>query len=747
MSRSGIARGGRTALARWFARSALLGSTTMVVAAAFGGCLDRPIKVQDPRETRTVNEVVPVGRVDKIDLLLAIDNSISMKDKQVILGDAVPELVRRFVNPRCLDPSPNPISWKQIELEHPYSASGECPLIDKDGAQVQTEREFRPITDIHVGLISSSLGALGGGLCPNTPPNNDFAHLLTRDDAGGVVPSFEDKGFLAWGGEGGDTDVTSFQSKLKDMVLGVGQDGCGFEMQLESVVRFLVDPKPYKTVQHTGGGAVPDNVEVDVDQEILDQRADFLRPDSLVAVIMLSDENDCSVQATGPAWAVIDGKIKRGTSICETNPDDKCCYSCSEKNPPAECSHDPVCDVSPPLEITSPNLRCWDQKRRFGEDFLYPVQRYVNAFTLDRIDRAKRDLVPESPDDGEENPLLKGRSAGLVYFAGIVGVPWQAIARKDTSNQPDISRGYMTTAELEKAGLFEQLVGDPDNHVRPTDPFMVESLEKRPGSSSLLGADPNEPGNPINMGDRTPETSPLNMQLQYACTFDIDDKPGGPDCGSCTDASCDNPVCNGTVQTHAKALPGLRQLAVVRGMGEQGIAASVCPAEIDPNADEYGYAPAVGSIIDALKEDLKGIQCLPFPLAVEEDTKQVSCLVIESSKDDVCDCEARAGHFTPPEEHERAVDEIKKQSTEHNCFCEVQQLEGDSLDTCLNDDPVPPGVDGWCYVDPTIGSSDLVSECPPAERHIIRPVGDGLPTGGALHIYCTNEANPDQAVE
>ncbi len=31
-----------------------------------------------------------------------------------------------------------------------------------------------------------------------------------------------------------------------------------------------------------------------LDKELLDQRAAFLRPDSVVAAIMISDENDCS---------------------------------------------------------------------------------------------------------------------------------------------------------------------------------------------------------------------------------------------------------------------------------------------------------------------------------------------------------------------------------------------------------------------------------------------------------------------
>ena len=39
-------------------------------------------------------------------------------------------------------------------------------------------------------------------------------------------------------------------------------------------------------------------------ETLLAQRQAFLRPDSLVAVIMLSDENDCSIAVGGSSWIV-----------------------------------------------------------------------------------------------------------------------------------------------------------------------------------------------------------------------------------------------------------------------------------------------------------------------------------------------------------------------------------------------------------------------------------------------------------
>ena len=85
-------------------RTARLAILSLVALAATGpACLNRPIEQADARTTSTVSEALPQSGVDKIDLLLAIDNSLSMADKQKLLQDAVPDLVNRLVNPQCVN--------------------------------------------------------------------------------------------------------------------------------------------------------------------------------------------------------------------------------------------------------------------------------------------------------------------------------------------------------------------------------------------------------------------------------------------------------------------------------------------------------------------------------------------------------------------------------------------------------------------------------------------------------------------
>src|SRR5450755_349598 len=84
----------------------------------------------------------PLQTAAKVDLLFDIDNSASMGDKQAYLAKAVPELVTRLVRPNCFDDVTS-------KLVGP-STLGACPT----GSTI----EFAPVHDMHLGVISSSLG-------------------------------------------------------------------------------------------------------------------------------------------------------------------------------------------------------------------------------------------------------------------------------------------------------------------------------------------------------------------------------------------------------------------------------------------------------------------------------------------------------------------------------------------------------------------------------------------------------------
>ncbi|HET9930116.1 MAG TPA: hypothetical protein VFQ35_05505, partial [Polyangiaceae bacterium] len=429
---------------------------------------------------------VRVGSEQQMDLLFVIDNSASMADKQALLSDAVPGMVRRLANPFCVSLT-DPKIEKQVA-----SANEPCPA--------GFRREFEPLTDLHIGVITSALGSAGGGdgdACATGPGHqleDDQGHLVGTLDRALVVPTYQSAGFLAWDPLGqalppGEAEMSRLEQNFRDLVMLSGDTGCGFEQPLESWYRFLVDPNPPQTtLVNTSGMAEP----VGRDDLLLAQRARFLRPDSLVAVVMLSDENDCSMLGSGQGWLI--GKFSfsgqpfrfpRATAACDRDPNDPCCRACinSESNPPSGCARlkdDPSCAQGEYLEAEDDrfDLRCFDQKRRFGVDLLYPTARYAVGLRNRSLcpssiyrdadcectavkERARRLGLPAPACTSKEvgasvpNPLFTNltstpgfeRDTSQVFLAGIVGVPWQDLATPETLNDP-ARLEYLTAGEL-----------------------------------------------------------------------------------------------------------------------------------------------------------------------------------------------------------------------------------------------------------------------------------------------------------
>ncbi len=781
---------------RWIARvlaskPALLSLAALEVA----GC-GQPVVPIDPNTTNQLVEKLTTQNVDKIDILLAIDNSRSMADKQEVLAAAVPDLLRALVSPLCIN--------LDTGLPDPQQPSG--PLEDCVGAN--SYREFRPVLDVHVGIVSSSLGGLQNGCDTSKPDNdkvglNDRGRLVARlDQSGAAAETYLAKGFLAWDptqeklpkldssgkpipgefdpGEAdldsdsaADANTTALIPSLTDMVKGVGQAGCGYEATLEATYRFLNDPAPPAAIVLEGGLAVAQGV----DDVLLAQRADFLRPDSLVAVIALSDENDCSLRPTGQFYLA--GKtdnafhLPPARSACADDPNDPCCFSCAQADISgcAPQASDPACvapDPGDPDVRDSVNLRCFDQKRRFGIDFLYPTERYTEGFTSLTLTAADGSQVPNPlfPDPSS----LEGKRArdpGLVFFAGIVGVPWQDLARDPN----DLTKGLKTAEELSASTAggytgWDLVLGDPANYQDPVDPLMKESFEKRSGVHPITG-DPvvdesGFQGNSVN-GNEYP--IPFRDDLQYACIFPL---PQPRDCSDpSTNQGCDCPVvsdpadqtskplCNPDpaldhVQTHAKAYPGTRFLSTIRSLGSQGIAGSVCPKQLtDPAAADYGYRPTIQAIADRLKSRVRS-QCTQRSLEVDA-SGQVECLLLEARyTDGQCSCDL-PGRDDLPSDASGAVTQAKKDPVAANadCFCLVTQLAGDALAACQTDVAPNPKlngepVDGWCYVDatvtPPVGNPAVVEACPAGDERLLRFVGKGEPINGStLFITCAGE--------
>ena len=311
----------------------------MLVIAAIGivtmGCFERTLRPVNPCTRSRVGNNIRVESVDKVDLLFMIDNSNSMAEEQASLTLELPRLVRVL-------------------------ASG-----DRDGNGMRDEGDFDPVRSLHIGVITSDMGT--GGFAVPTCDSGTFGHqhgddgiLITRGRTTipGCMATYPNVFRFEPAAPG--ADPMAFASDVA-CVATTGTGGCGFEQQLEAVLKALSPSAPQ---MWTVPGYQPPMFHNGTLGHADRENAGFIRPDSALAIILVTDEEDCSA----------------------ANPD--------LFNP-----------ASPAFGSTDLNLRCF----AFPNE-VHPIERYVRG------------------RDGTNGLMGLRQNPGLLIFAGIVGVPVETVA-------------------------------------------------------------------------------------------------------------------------------------------------------------------------------------------------------------------------------------------------------------------------------------------------------------------------------
>jgi hypothetical protein len=183
----------------------------------------------------------------KLDMLVLVDDSGSMHEEQSALTVRFPELLDDLMNP---------------------------PLDPETGMPVHP-----PLEDLNLGVISTDMGTMGHRVaaCLDHPAIGDDGCLLNTPSTavsgcGRSYPLFLSR-------NPGNADGYGVEQMSLDFtcLATIGTQGCGFE-------------QPFKALEK----AISDNTEPGRCNE------GFLRPDSMVALIVVSDEEDCSVEPTHP---------------------------------------------------------------------------------------------------------------------------------------------------------------------------------------------------------------------------------------------------------------------------------------------------------------------------------------------------------------------------------------------------------------------------------------------------------------
>jgi len=300
-----------------------------IVGMTSSACLDRELTPLNPCLITAVTRTVSIRNVDKIDLLFAVDNSESMREEQNALKEQFPKLISILTTGQRTPDDPAP---------------------------------FPPATDLHLGVVSSDMGAVGQADVPGCSSDGGDDGRLQHEPRGDIGCQARYPEFLSYIAtrETPEQIATDF-----GCIATLGTEGCGYEQPLEAAFKALwptvyldtdnqpVTPNPYTFLGTTQGRG---------DLPAPEGSAGFLRSDpadgsSLLALVVVSDEEDCSSQDT------------------------------SHLRVPT--------DSSDSLTRQGSQVRCFMNK-----DNLYAVSRYIEGF--------KR-LRPNYPE--------------LVVFAAIVGVP------------------------------------------------------------------------------------------------------------------------------------------------------------------------------------------------------------------------------------------------------------------------------------------------------------------------------------
>jgi hypothetical protein len=278
-------------------------SVLAMCAIAIGSCKHVEDLADDGLDggSDTDSDTGNFGGFEGVDMLVVVDNSISMVEEQAILSTAFFPLVNSLIHPLPGWPFPSAddiriavvtsdmgLSWGGVPYSegdgwpgtNPCSAAGDNGLFQtyNTGSTIDIEHDVIPCD-------GSNAQCPTGWTCSETDPNDiGTCQAPGGNGAGQVCP---DMGAL-WS----ETTAASHNAVMAFEVACLadqGTTGCGFEQQLQSAAVAL---------------------------SRADQEA-FVRKEALLVILVVSDESDCSME-DGPAMFATD-EIQDESGVSEMN--------------------------------------------------------------------------------------------------------------------------------------------------------------------------------------------------------------------------------------------------------------------------------------------------------------------------------------------------------------------------------------------------------------------------------------------
>lgn len=211
------------------------------------GCIARDLAPAEPHTQSGAQVEIQQTSTTKVDILFVIDDSGSMHHEQNVLADQIVHMAK--------------------ELIHPTAHDDMIPL---------------PVEDLHIGIVSTNMGTgafnydgcstspMGGyGALQNIGRNGGCEGSYTAGDCNGVTCPW-----LSHSVDVPDDGSVAENPPIWDdfgCIAALGTEGCGLEQQMEAALVAL-GPQSDTGMNNEG----------------------FLRDDSLLAIVFVTDEDDCS---------------------------------------------------------------------------------------------------------------------------------------------------------------------------------------------------------------------------------------------------------------------------------------------------------------------------------------------------------------------------------------------------------------------------------------------------------------------
>jgi hypothetical protein len=215
----------------------------LAVGVAAVGCLNRDLAPADPSTQSGVFVEIQQTGTTKVDILFMVDNSNSMNEEQGVLSKQIVLMAEELIHP----------------------STPETPAVQ----------------DLHIGIVTSDMGTHGYSILTcREAMNGDNGILQNIGRTEGCQPSYSSPDcsraecpWLTHSVESPDDGSNGTPPIWDDFgcIATLGTGGCGFEQQLESAL-----------------------VAVTTQSEPGRPNEGFLRNDSLIAIIFVTDEDDCS---------------------------------------------------------------------------------------------------------------------------------------------------------------------------------------------------------------------------------------------------------------------------------------------------------------------------------------------------------------------------------------------------------------------------------------------------------------------